>query len=221
MPVVIIEGIIGSGKSTLMGAIKGFFTNNPHFFNGSQIHKVVCLTEPLNAFTEFMHYNPLQLFYESPKEYAFPFQCYVIDSFTQFLKKTYNHESNGETLYIYERSLLSCKVFMNAMAENKLLTPFGLDFLKSIITRNVSDLLFKPDAIFFLDIDVNVALDRIYNRGREGESHCDPEQLKRLQRHYNFFLIREKKKNISIQQCDATLGVDDILHKFLNTLSSY
>jgi deoxyadenosine/deoxycytidine kinase len=221
MPIIIVEGLIGAGKSTLLSALADFFKDNPHYFRGGKIKKVLCFHEPDNAFSQFKHHNPLQLFYDDPEKYAVPFQYYVIDTFSQFLKKTYKHENTNNTLYIYERSLFSCCVFIESMFENKLLSKFAYDYLLSIISRNTCDLLFKPDAIFYLDIDVSVALARINQRERVGESHCDLQQLDSLQRCYSTFLLEEKKKNISVSHCDASQNIGDILHIFLNTLSSY
>lgn len=220
MPVIVIEGLIGAGKSSLMKLIETFFQNNPHFFEGN-IKQIYCFYEPNSAFSEFKQYNPLQLFYESPQQYAVPFQYYVIDSFSQFLKHTFDYRKRTETLYIYERSLFSCNVFINSMLENGLISHFSHDFLSSLITRNTHDLKFQPDAIFFLDISIEKALERIHQRGRAGEGHCNFEQLECLTRHYNTYLLGEVKKNIPVLKCNALQSSDDILHVFLNSLSHY
>jgi deoxyadenosine/deoxycytidine kinase len=101
---ICIEGNIGSGKSTLMKALR---LQLPETINGRTI---VFMDEPVDAWSRICDANGktmLELFYEDPKQHAFAFQMLAFISRQDDLKKAF--ERNPDAIFLSERSVFTDK----------------------------------------------------------------------------------------------------------------
>ena len=88
---VLIEGNIGSGKTTFL----------KHF---SKFNNIEVITEPVEKWTNVKGSNLLQKMYEDPERWAFIFQTYV-----QLTMLQQHTENNDKQIKIMERSLYSAR----------------------------------------------------------------------------------------------------------------
>ena len=95
--VLVIEGEIGVGKSTLMEILKTFFaTVYPNL-------KVCLIPEPVDRWVEM---GALQKFYEDKKGFAFPFQITTFSTRLDCVKDAFKACPDAD-IYIQERSIIT------------------------------------------------------------------------------------------------------------------
>lgn len=159
---IVVEGVIGVGKSTLVAA----------------------LAERLNARTVFEVFdeNPfLAMFYDERDRWAFPTEMFfLLSRFAQ--QETFAQgdllRSHAVSDYIFEKCLL--------FASETLKGPEAELFERTwqALVRYVA----KPDIVVYLRAPVDVLLERIQERGRSYELQMAPEYLAALdQRYQDFF----------------------------------
>lgn len=161
---VIVEGNIGAGKSTVMSALKKAF---PH---------AIIRPEPVDSWRE-----ELALFYEDPAKWALPFSLRVLLS---------HHQNKAppaiaDALMVVERSPLSCRhVFTQLLFNDRTMPEHHWDLF-----RQYYDVIgWEPeesDLILYIDTPVDVCLQRITQRHREGEKEgIDVQYLRRIEFQY-------------------------------------
>lgn len=160
--VVCIDGIIGCGKSSLIAQLKDNFT---------------CFQEPVHE------WSLLQNFYDDMPTYATPFQFQVLFSF----HKMYTSFKNVNDKVILERCPWSSKsIFTKMLLDSKYINSkeynFYCDFYKK--------LAFPVDLYIYLQVDTNVAYDRILQRNRASERSLKLEYLQSLNDKYNQTIIQ-------------------------------
>lgn len=84
---VFIEGNIAAGKSTLLKFL-------------SQSRQIQCYPEPINRWENLSGHNLLQLYYNDPENFAFPFQSFALLT----MMKNYASTTGGEKIKVMERS---------------------------------------------------------------------------------------------------------------------
>ena len=85
--VICIEGLIGSGKSTLVKNVQKEL---------SYIENVTYVQEPVDLFQNYLttdgkNINPLEMFYQEPQMNASSFQFHVLKSYDKLLSQFYTH----------------------------------------------------------------------------------------------------------------------------------
>jgi dTMP kinase len=91
---------------------------------------------------------------------------------------------------------------------------------KKEVVYLLSDWLPNPDLLFYLDIDVSVAVKRIQSRGKRIHWHENEEYLSRLSKYFRKEL---KNANTNLYKLDASKSVDslhtEIISVFLDSMS--
>lgn len=100
MSVIVIEGNIGSGKTTVI-----------EYLNQKYGQKYKFVSEPVKKWTNLREENLLKMLYEDTKRWACLFQQYVMLT----LYKIYEEALNAGTPHVIERSLFSAR---NVFVEN-------------------------------------------------------------------------------------------------------
>ena len=169
--IVWIEGIIGSGKSTLTKKI-------------SEAMNMRTIMEPVET-------NPyLELFYKDPKRWAFPMQIELLHR-RYAMQKLAAFESLGECGYkgaILDRGLPGDRVFAKLhmlcgnMSEIEWKT---YDRAYNIMACSLT----PPSLLVFLDVDPRVALERVHARNRSAENGLPLQYLQDLQKGYYDLLV--------------------------------
>jgi len=161
---IVVEGVIGVGKTTLVKA----------------------LAERLTARTVFEVFdeNPfLASFYDDPKRFAFSTEMF-------FLLSRYNQQelfSQGDLLQQYAVSdylFDKCRLFARETLNEAELRLF--DRMYEILVRDVP----VPDLVLHLHAPLDTVLARIRERARGYEQDIDPNYLERLDTAYRGFFAR-------------------------------
>lgn len=157
--ILVVEGVIGVGKTTLLRYLAKKHEHNP---------TIAIWLEPSDRFNSYKIYHPLELFYKNPKE-APIVQLHIQNVLLQYYKEKLNNINSEVNLIITERSLFSCLIFIQAQLEFKLLSPFQADYLLDLARANLSSLPNLCDKIFYLrPPSIETILSRL-----EARSHCE------------------------------------------------
>lgn len=191
---IVIEGIIGVGKTTLASL----------------------LAERLEAelILEVVEENPFLLeFYDDIKGKAFQTQMFFLLSRYRQMKKYFQIDA-------FRTNIVSDYMFMkDSIFADLTLNDAELAMYKALFTI-LNDKLVQPDLIIYLYADLDRIIDRIHYRNRSFEKNIQPEYLANLAKAYDKFvqsydecpIIQVNTNNInfaqSLKQFDKLL--DDI-----------
>jgi deoxyadenosine/deoxycytidine kinase len=164
---VIVEGLIGAGKSTVIDAVTYMFESN----------KVKVFPELVDTWTE------LPLFYDDPAAWCLPLNLRILLS--QKVQYSESVECAGEhAIHVFERSPLSCRhVFCQSHFNEGVLSQKQWRLFKDFYEL----LKWEPgtnDLIVYIDTPVEVCHDRVKKRNREGETPIDLKYLHKLEFQY-------------------------------------
>ena len=162
--VIGISGIIGVGKSTLTQQL-------------SVVMNAESLFEPVEN-------NPyLTKFYQDIPKYAFPMQVFLLNHrFTQHQQMVWSKKNTIQDRTIYEDLIFAKMLYEDGHISE-------LDFKTYCdLYHNMSNFLHRPDLIIYLDVEPEVALDRIKLRERDCESNVPIEYLQKLKQGYEEWL---------------------------------
>jgi deoxyadenosine/deoxycytidine kinase len=192
--IIVLEGIIGAGKSTLCEVIKHVFNNKT---------EVVVLEEPLNANNAM-----LKLFLTNPEKYAFAFQTYAMQLRHRQYIQAIQAVKNGK-IAIIDRSFDGDRAFERKFYNEGIITQQEHDTYEQTHNDNKMTLP-EPNHIIYLEVPVDIALERIKERGRLNEVDCyDRNYLERLNNAYNeTFANNTKVKRVTSKHIDALSGVN-------------
>lgn len=173
-PVVAIEGIIGSGKSTLCERVRRDLN-------------LYYVPEPVED-------NPyLDLFYEDQKRWALHMQMWLVSRRVKSVIEARNTVRNSSWRgLLIDRSIIGDRVFAelhhaNGNIHNDM-WPIYDDFF-----NNMALVTPPPDVMVYLNVDPEKAFERINHRGRVSEkSGITVDYLRELKRGYDAMVDRVK-----------------------------
>lgn len=165
-PVIWVEGIIGAGKSTLAGMIADALQ--------------------FRVFHEPVDSNPyLEVFYQDPKKHAYDMQIHLLQR-----RYIMQRLASDEAIYgvdykgsVLDRGLPGDRVFakMHMLAGN--ISSMQWDTYQQFYEVMCADLR-PPSLMLFLDIEPEVALERVRGRNRSAESSLSLQYLTDLRKGY-------------------------------------
>ena len=159
-----VEGLIGAGKSTLLRSVD----SSP---------QLRVIQEPAASFESLGEHNPLAIMYSDKKE-AITGQAYINCVLRQHWTKHLGacRDSTVQML-VSERTLYSTRIFSQNLRDVGALTDFQFDFLTYQMQQAIDSLKLPrvgADKMFFLDVPIELCLERVSKRGRVGEqTTCD------------------------------------------------
>ena len=177
--IISIDGNIGSGKSTLMGNLKSYFSNNKN---------IVFLKEPVDEWETITDENGttiLEKFYENPLKYGFSFQIMAYISRLDVIRKEI--KKNPNAIFISERSLFTDKLVFAKMlfdAGNIELVNYKI-YLKWFDTF-ADD--FPVSKVIYVNTDPEMCHQRIVKRSRTGENNIPLEYLQNCHKYHTDML---------------------------------
>lgn len=205
--IIVVDGNIGAGKSTLISDIKKI-TENENYSGPI----VCCIFEPILDFATTVTEDNggkslLEKFYEDPKQYAFIFQIKAILSrITQFQiqvtnfinqhgvnddkdkkREEYQEEEEEEPIYvIIDRSIYGDKILFQNLYENGCATKD--EWETYLFLFGLAEPIIRQYANFvYVNTDVNKCKERIDKRNRAGEKDITIDYLENIhQRHLRF-----------------------------------
>lgn len=162
---IVIEGNIGSGKTTLATKLATHF-------------KAELVLE------EFAENQFLKEFYNSNNG-ALPLELSFLNARHEQLTKAQERGKNNPLIadYYYRKSLIFAK---NTLPENE------FKLYESVFEKLMSHFQ-PPDLFIYLHCETDVLISRIKQRGREYEKNISPEYLTKISNEYLFFLRSQNK----------------------------
>jgi deoxyadenosine/deoxycytidine kinase len=162
---IIVEGNIGSGKTTFL----------KHFKKFSQVSVV---DEPVEKWRDAQGHNLFDLMYKDPVKWSFCFQSYVqltmLDLHTKPIPVP-------KAVKLMERSIFSAKYcFVNNLRDQGLLADVEYTVLDEWFNFIRESVPIKVDLIVYLRTDPEIVHERISQRGRPEESAVTLDYLKSI-----------------------------------------
>lgn len=172
----VVEGNIGTGKSTFLKIIKQYLNVN-------------IIYEPHNRWQNVDGENILDYFYKAPQRWAYTFQTYAFVTRLQELKS----KLNNSTYSIMERSIYSDRYcFAKNCYEMGTINSLEWKLYKDLFT-NVTQLSnLKPAGFIYLQADPQVCYKRILKRNRPEEINISLNYLELLHKKHEDWLINKE-----------------------------
>jgi deoxyadenosine/deoxycytidine kinase len=174
----IVEGCIGSGKSTLIEQLKQVMEKNHNL-------KVCVIPEPVDVWVDS---GALQTFYSDIKNNAYSFQTFVYATRVMRIKEYVTKFSDAD-VFLIERSVISDRhLFAKVLQESECFTPVQVTMYDYWVTMWNHLLPFRaPHGFIYLAPSLEETLRRIQSRARAGESVSREYQLTLQTKHEEIF----------------------------------
>lgn len=174
--IIVIDGIIGAGKSTLISVLYKLLLEMGY--------KVTIVREPVEKWVQS---GILQQFYDDKKRWAYTFQTVAFMDRILANKKAY--EENPDTdIFIMERSWFTDPVFMDMLHDEGYVTEKEMALYKEWCNFWNLVIPFSPDYFLYLRPELDICMDRVCERNRDGESAVDKQyQQALLNKHDELF----------------------------------
>ena len=153
MIVIDVEGLIGAGKTTLIGHLKAHYELKGF--------KVIIIKENVDNWSDI-----LPLFYADPKRWAYHFQTKV---FLDRVNESINQFKEPADIYITERGVISDRIFMKVLYQQKNITDMEWKDYNQWCGLWEKVMPFKPDVYLYLTPSMNEVMKRVRKRNRNGE----------------------------------------------------
>ena len=194
-----IDGNIGSGKSTLMEALKQKFKDNKN---------VVFLREPVDEWGQIKDENNvtiLEKFYANQKDYSFSFQMMAYISRLVLLKDAV--KNNPTTIFISERSLFTDReVFAKMLYKSGFIEEVNYKIYLRWFDSFSSE--FPLNKVIYVKADPQVCFDRIKKRSRTGESNIPFDYLENCHKYHKDMLDTSKDSCVCKDQIVLNGDID-------------
>lgn len=222
MKVVIIDGNLSAGKSSLLSNVM-----DKSIFHSNIPYTIIPVYECVDKFTSFGCFNPLAMSYSSPKENAAIAQLHIVQSIHDHIESIVSRipkDQMENCLLICDRSIYSPLVFSNAQHKIGSYNTFVHKYICSKARISAMNMIRKMDmefiGLFYLDVSVNECMRRLISRGRVCEtSHVNENFLLQIEMCYKEHLKKWiklcGKENIVIAPQESS---EMILEKFINFL---
>lgn len=183
--VVVIDGVIGAGKSTLIEKASSDFKDRGW--------NVIVVKEPVEQWKES---GLLQKFYGDPKRYAYLFQTVAFSSrikenllaYKQYIHSAGNDSCSKGTLFLLERSPLTDPLFMNILYDLGNVNDIEMDSYREWCDTWIDLMPYKPHLFVYLRPSLDECMRRLNERSREGEDKVSIGYQSLLQdKHDKFF----------------------------------
>jgi deoxyadenosine/deoxycytidine kinase len=202
-----IEGNIGSGKSTLLNKLKA---ENPTWY---------FVDEPVSRWlsTKEGDKSLIELFYENRPKWAYNFQSFALLTRLQNINAAYmkaKEDGRENPIIVMERSLeTDSNIFAKMLHDTGDMldiewTIYNEWFSEFTKLNSVSD-----RAVIWVDTPVDICIERIHGRGRQGEDKIEASYLASLDKYHREWLDNEKVIEVLkvINWGDSQTNQDDIM----------
>lgn len=177
--VVVIDGIIGAGKSRYLQIINEALT--------SEGIKIKVIEEPVEKWKKN---GMLELFYSDIVRYAYTFQTMVYIDRINAVREGFE-ENNGDenTIFILERSCFTDNIFMDVLYEDNCVTDIEMECYRSWCKFWNKMMPLTPNKFLYLRTSIDICMKRTKSRKRNGESTVSVEYQEKLMKKHDDFLL--------------------------------
>jgi deoxyadenosine kinase len=158
-PFIGISGIIGVGKSTLT-------------------------TKLANELKSVKDNHYLPLFYNDMEKYGFTMQVYLLNKRFRAHQQAVWHDRG----VIQDRTIYEDVIFAKMLAKTGHISAMDFDTYRELFI-NMTNFLHRPDIIVYLDVEPEIALERVKMRSRGCETALTVEYLQNLKEGYEDWLL--------------------------------
>lgn len=219
---IIVEGNIGSGKTTFLS----IFAKNC----SKLCHDSLIVPEPVDLWRDVGGVNIFQLLADDPNRWSFTFQSYVQLTMLKvstifkgktifsivFLFSSQIHELMPEkgNVKVMERSLYSARYcFVENLLQKKLLSTCEYYVLNQWFNNCLPAA--QIDLIIYLRTDPDIVFERIQKRGRPEESKITLDYLRSLHDLHEDWLVRKKfPLPAPVLTIDANTPLEDLVNVY-------
>jgi len=207
MPIIHIEGNIGSGKTTLIDNLEKLI-----LFTKLSDKKFVFIREPIDKWKPY-----LELFYNDKKRWSMTLQYKIFLDYEN-IYKSIDLLTLNDIYYIIERSLYTAfNIFVNNLYEINLINKIEYKSLcEHYEMINNYYKKFGDTYTIYVRTSSNISHDRILNRGHKYENNISKDYLKALE--YN--MDRYYKKIDNNYVIKGNLDKMDIFEKAIEIISN-
>lgn len=170
-----VEGIVGTGKSTLLQSF-------------SPYPSVDVLPEPVSKWTDLNGTDLLQLIYDDPQRWAL-----AQESFVQ-LTMLEEHLRKEGVAKVMERSIHAGRyIFVESLRQSGALSPVEYEIIAKWydFLNDVPEFDLSTDLTIYLQTNPKVVMERITRRGRKEEAHITMDFLNSIQRLHEDWLVHK------------------------------
>jgi deoxyadenosine/deoxycytidine kinase len=179
--VVAIEGIIGAGKTTLISVLYEELTKRGY--------SVTVVKEPVNKWESS---GILKLFYEDASRWAYQFQTMAfLDRVIE--NRNMAEQNKGTDIFILERSPLTDKLFMEVLYSSQTITDLEYANYQTWWKLWNEIMPYSINLFIYLRPDVDVCMDRVKERSRNGESKVTKNYQEKLLDVHDLYLTNPVK----------------------------
>lgn len=210
MKFVVVEGNIGSGKTTFLKDIQQRYQN------------IITIEEPVDEWYKIKDEHDETLFekfYKDTKAYGYLFQTNVLATRFKKIMDTVRQYSGEDKIIICERSILTDKnIFVSAALELGNLNKMECDVFSNLYDICLSATNMKVDAIIYLQCPAEVSYERLKSRNRKGEERVPFDYIKLLHDKHEHWLVHTET-HIPVHIIDNTIDLDfDNINTFFTNL---
>jgi deoxyadenosine/deoxycytidine kinase len=218
MKVFVVDGNIGSGKSTFLRMLQDRYENNK-----AGLYTVEIIQEPVDEWMKIRNEENVSLFelyYKNPKQYAYLFQTNILASRFNKIKLLMekcnkNPELCENTIVICERSIMTDMfIFVEAALSMEHITKVEYEVFVSLYEMFMQLSNFRVDGVVYIRCDPSVSMRRISQRNRKGEEDMDAAYIKLLHEKHENWLIhpdhRASMRVLTIENGDCNDIADHI-----------
>jgi len=186
---VIVDGVVGSGKTTFMNILQEELG--------------------LHGFEEPVTDNPLlEKFYHDRKRYAFPLQVFFLNRRFRMLKDAEGLASSS----VMDRSIYGDVIFAKLLHEGGDMEKEEFLLYQELLV-NMLDHIEAPKLMIYLKCDVDTALSRIQKRGRDYEQIVERDYWERLNKEYEAYFDAYNLSKILVIDVKEMDLKDNPLHR--------
>lgn len=183
---LVIEGNIGSGKSTFLTMLKNYL-------------KVQVVYEPHNKWQNVSGENLLEAFYQDTPRWAYTFQSYAFVS--RILEQEAASMQNNFELQVLERSVYSDRYcFAKNCFELGLMSSLEWKLYQEWFNWLVEKYTMPPLGFIYLKTDPDICYKRILKRNRSEESQVNFDYIKKVHDQHELWLIEKKDISLTLKK---------------------
>jgi len=195
---VIVEGNIGSGKTTFLDYFAKF-------------KDVEVLQEPVNKWRNVQGHNLLDLLYKDPSRWSLAFQTQV-----QLTMVDFHTQETSARVKLMERSIFSGRFcFIENLYQSKIMEPAEYSVLSEWFKWITSNLDVNVDLIIYLRTSPEVVHQRISNRARKEEKTVPLSYLQDLHKIHEDWLHNQTTHFVPapVIEIDANADLPEMLEQ--------